>query len=177
MSIFYYEVVPELADHFAERDSIVPLPPLDSEYRRVLLVGTTGGGKTTIIRQLIGTDPQNERFPSTSPGKTTVADMELVFGDAPYRAVVTFRPRDEIRDYIEECMSAAALATIQGESQAEVLRRLLNHVSQRFRLSYILGHGPTSEGASEFDYEDEVDNGPEASDVDLSSTNELLMNR
>jgi hypothetical protein len=175
VAIFYYEVIPEPVDYFVERDSIIPLPPIDSEYRRVLLVGTTGGGKTTAARQLIGTDPQSERFPSTSPGKTTVADMELVFGEAPYRAVVTFMPRDEVRDYIEECMSTAALAAFQGESKAEVLRRLLNHVSQRFRLSYILGHGPVSENASDLDYEDDID-GPEASDVDLTLTNKLLTN-
>ena len=99
--------------------------------------------------------------------------MELVFGEAPYRAVVTFLPREEVRDYIEESMSTAALAAFQGESETEVLRRLLNHVSQRFRLSYILGHGPRSGSAIDTDYEDEIDE-PGGCDVDLSVTNEVL---
>ncbi len=33
----------------------------------------------------------------------TVADMEIVLDDGPYRAVVTFLPRDQVLDYVEEC--------------------------------------------------------------------------
>ncbi len=40
----------------------------------MLLLGTTGAGKTTLVRQFLGTDPATERFPSTSTAKTTVAD-------------------------------------------------------------------------------------------------------
>src|SRR5262245_55114218 len=92
-----------------------------------LLVGTTGSGKTTLVRQLLGTDPETERFPSTSTGKTTIADTEFILDDGPYRAAVTFRGRDEVRDYLEECMTAAALAAYHGEGNTEVVRRLLNH--------------------------------------------------
>src|SRR5207302_10446954 len=67
VDIFYHDMVPETTDAFAIRDSVIPLPrSSDSGYRRVLLLGTTGGGKTTLVRQLIGTDPHSERFPSTS---------------------------------------------------------------------------------------------------------------
>jgi hypothetical protein len=43
------------------------LPGADSGYRRVLLLGTTGAGKTTVIRQFLGTDPLKDRFPSPLP--------------------------------------------------------------------------------------------------------------
>jgi len=87
----------------------IPLPrSSDSAYRQVLLLGTTGGGKTTLVRQLIGTDPHTERFPSTSTARTTVSDMEILLSPGLFRAAVTFLPRDEIRDYVEESMSAAA---------------------------------------------------------------------
>jgi len=176
VEIFYHDLAPEALDSFAIRDSIIPLPPPETDYRRVLLVGTTGSGKTTIARQLIGTDPRSERFPSTSTGKTTVADMELILNDGRYRAVVTFIPRDQVRDYVEESMSAAALAAYRGESDAEVSRRMLSHVSQRFRLSYILGSGPIAVDEDELDYSDEQESDltSDESTIDLSSTNELL---
>src|SRR2546425_5381816 len=140
MDIFYHDMVPETADAFSIREAAIPLPrSSESGYRQVLLLGTTGGGKTTLVRQLIGTDPQSERFPSTSTARTTVADTKIFFSTGPFRAVVTFLPRDEVRDYLEESMAASALAAYQGDPDSEVLRRLLDHVDQRFRLSYVLG--------------------------------------
>src|SRR5436190_20093334 len=129
VDIFYHDRVPETTDAFAIRDSVIPLPrSSDSGYRRVLLLGTTGGGKTTLVRQLIGTDPHSERFPSTSTARTTVADTEIFFSTGPFRAVVTFFPRDDVRYYLEESMVAAELAAEDGELDLQVLRRLLDHV-------------------------------------------------
>ena len=142
VDIFYHDMVPEPVDASTIREVAIPLPrSTDSDYRQVLLLGTTGGGKTTLVRQLLGTDPVGERFPSTSTARTTIADMEILLTAGPFRAVVTFLPREEVRDYLEESMSAAALAAYQGNSEAEVLRRLLNHLDQRFRLVYVLGAG------------------------------------
>src|SRR5206468_3649165 len=54
VEIFYHDLPPEIVDFFAIRDSVIPLPSSEgSEYRRVLLLGTTGVGKTTLIRQLL----------------------------------------------------------------------------------------------------------------------------
>jgi hypothetical protein len=44
-------------------------------------LGTTGAGKTTVVRQLIGTDPNRERFPSTATAMTTIHDAEIEMRD------------------------------------------------------------------------------------------------
>lgn len=182
VSIFFDEMLPEPQDPAALRDEVIPLPSSDkSDYRRVLLLGTTGAGKTTLVRQLIGSDPEKDRFPSTSTAKTTVADTELVLSSGSYRAVVTFLSEDEVRDYLEECLSRAVLAAYRGAADAEVFRYLLNHVNQRVRFSYVLGTGPGAEthDIDEEDLEEEAPDlenfAPEGFDeIDLEATSQLL---
>ena len=173
VDIFYADLVPEPVNSFDVRGSVMPLPERNGSDVSVLLLGTTGSGKTTLVRQLLGTDPKTERFPSTSAGKTTTADTEFIIDDGPYRAAVTFRDRDEVRDYLEECMTAAALAAYRRKQKVtgEILRRLLNHVSQRFRLNYILGNGPSEPDDEDFEGEEEAGElvaGPTLIDLDVT---------
>jgi hypothetical protein len=175
-------MTPEETDYQRIRDDFIRL--LDSkndDYRRVLLLGTTGAGKTTLGRQLIGTDPEKERFPSTSTAKTTIHDTEIVVAPAPWKAIVTFASMEEVREYLTECVSAAALSAWNGARDSELLRRLLNHVNQRFRFSYVLGNGSQPRVVDFDDDNEEEDNdapdllGREAAkNVDMRATNQLL---
>ena len=146
-------------DSLSLRDELLPLPGAAEGYRHVLLVGTTGAGKTTVIRQLLNTDPNTERFPSTSPAKTTVADTELVLTREPrFRAVVTFADRDEVADHLRDNVWEAAKAVFEGRSHAVVYDKLLDHVSQRFRFSYLLGRpAPPTPAAEDLDDLDALD--------------------
>lgn len=185
VDIFYDKMIPETMDYRRIREAEIPLRGSEQgEYRRVLLLGTTGTGKTTLVRQLIGTDPAKERFPSTSTAKTTVHDTEIVIADSPWRAVVTFVSSDEVREYVNECISAAVLAAWRRAPDDEVLRRLLAHVNQRFRFNYVLGNGP-SVGGSDFDEEDDeyedAESKPDVLEdlestglVDIAATNNVL---
>ena len=191
VEIYFDKMVPEEFDFRGLRDKAIPLPPREPNgYRHVLLLGTTGAGKTTLLRQLIGTDPTEERFPSTSTSKTTIANTEIILDEGPWRAVVTFSSSDEVREYLNECISAAVRVVVRDAAKATdviVLRALLNHVNQRFRFSYVLGNGPKPEkSVADFDDEDEDENGVSPKDaeffsdeergaVDLSATDELLV--
>ncbi|RQS20723.1 hypothetical protein DIE06_09185 [Burkholderia sp. Bp8998] len=180
VEIFYHGMEPEQSDFSAIRESIIPLPTSnDSDYRRALLLGTTGAGKTTLLRQLMGTDPETERFPSTSTAKTTVHETEVVLAPGPFKAVVTFFPVDEVREHLNECISEAVLVAYRGDSDGEVLRKLLMHVNQRFRFNYVLGNGPQVDDVD--DDEDEEDDVLELTEdsaadgaIDLEATNALL---
>ena len=183
MDIFFDKMVPEETDFTALREAVIALPESEPDgYRRVLFLGTTGAGKTTLVRQLIGTDPVNERFPSTSTAKTTIHDTEIVLAEGDWRAVVTFASSDEVREYLNECILAAVLAAAKGAGDAEVLRHLLNHVNQRFRFNYVLGNGPTvALSNSDFDDEEEESEGEldllsekEQDTIDMASTSDML---
>ncbi len=183
VEIFFQDLVPQPTDFIKEREQVISIPKsADSDYRTALLIGTTGAGKTTLLRQIIGTHPKNERFPSTSTAKTTVADTEIVVADGEYKAVVTFMERDEVRDYLEECISKAVLTAYQEKSDNEILRSLLQHVDQRMRFNYVLGNEPIKDEDIDIDDDEDEDLYDEESEIlpdapenlDLEKTNNLL---
>jgi hypothetical protein len=140
VSAFYDNITPEKRDPWAIRNEILPLPGKDEGYVKALMVGTTGAGKTTVVRQLIGTDPDKERFPSTSSAKTTTSNIELIFTPHNiYKAVVSFLGKSYVRQHIEECVLSAAMAHLETSEKQEVENKFLVHSEQRFRLSYLLG--------------------------------------
>ncbi len=186
VDIFFHDIVPQPTDFMGVREQVIHIPSSDdSDYRSALLLGTTGAGKTTVLRQVIGTHPVKERFPSTSTAKTTVADTEIIVAEGDYQAVITFMERDEVRDYLEECISKAVLIAYQEKPDSDVLRSLLQHVDQRMRFNYVLGNGPISEDdlddEDEDDLDEELDSSepeltPEAPEsLDLDRTNDLLI--
>ncbi len=176
VDIFFDKMAPEEIDSALIREQSIRLPDsAHDDYRRVLLLGTTGAGKTTVVRQVLGTNPATERFPSTSVSRTTVSDTEIVICEGSFRAAVTFFSRDEVRERLDECISAAALAAHRGADDAEIVRRLLSNADQRFRFNYVLGNG----GAPILpdDEEDEVPLDLEPEDlgqIDFSATGQVL---
>ena len=185
MSMSQDSSVTDIYDPRHERDLAIPLPsPTNSTYQRVLLLGMTGTGKTTLLRQILGTDPFRERFPSTSTAKTTIADTEIILGGDDYRAVVTFAPIEEVREAIDDCIVAAVKAAYDNKPASEIQRRLLNHVEQRYRFSYVLGN-PTTANSDDDEIDDDEEDvesssnmfdlvDPESSAVDLEKTHKLL---
>jgi len=160
VAAFYDSMLPSNYEPWGIRDAVISLPGgQDSSdgYARVFFVGTTGAGKTTIVRQLLGTDPERERFPSISAAKTTICDIEMVLDEGPLRAVVTFIPRDRVRMYIAECVLAAVITKLEGAPERDVTRRFLEHSEMRFRLSYILGNPTLLEKQDLEEFEDEDD--------------------
>lgn len=138
VEIFYGEIEPRSGSARQLRDQLLPLPAQADGYARVLFMGVPGAGKTTLVRQLIGTHPETERFPSTSVNRTTTFPAEIALRDGSYRAVVTFMPEHETRFEIEESLSAAVIEAVDGNVK-QVARAFLEKSDMRFRLKYLLG--------------------------------------
>lgn len=154
IEIFYGEIEPRASEARPLRDKLLPLPARTDGYAKVVLMGVPGAGKTTLVRQLMGTHPENERFPSTSVNRTTTFPTEVVLHAGDYCAAVTFMSEHETRFEIEECVSAAVVEAVEGD-EAQVTRALLEKSDMRFRLKYLLGD--LAQGDYDVDPYDEVD--------------------
>lgn len=137
---FYRDLEPASSSRAADRNRHIPLPRTEDGYSSVLLIGTTASGKSTLVRQFLGTHPDSERFPSTAPGRTTVSDQEFILRpEGDFEAVVSFLPQDLVVAKVEDALAEAALVHLQGRSPHEVARLMLSPREGRFRLSYALG--------------------------------------
>ncbi|MGX5678391.1 hypothetical protein [Bacillus toyonensis] len=145
VEIFYDQMEEDiLTDSWELRDSKIKLPNNTDGYSRVMLLGTTGAGKTTVIRQLIGTDPDEISFPAISASRTTTCNTEYVFSEGNWKSVVTFISQAQTIKLIEESVWEAFRRAIIGEDEKNVTKSLLSHPEQRFRLSYFLGQYRTT---------------------------------
>jgi hypothetical protein len=159
-----------LIDPWEKRD-VLPLP--GEGYSVVQIVGSFGVGKTTLVRQLIGTDHGKGSFPAKGKGRTTICDTEIICAPGDYAAVVSFASRDRILGYIEECVESAVRAAAEGLKDDAITRRFLEHSEQRFRISYILGKPLVQQVANtengELDYDEEDDESDDAHDSTTTS--------
>ena len=139
VNAFYDEVEYVVQDYKHKREEVLPLKTPDDDYSRVLLLGPTAAGKTTLLRQLMGTDPITERFPATSSAKTTVFDTEIILSEGTFKAVITFYTESETRELVKESIKSSMKKYFTTNNERDALRIFLEDEEQRFRLSYVLG--------------------------------------
>jgi predicted GTPase len=131
------------------REATIPLPPKlqtedtdswGSAVRRVLLMGTFGSGKSSLMRHLLATAGESPGFPAVSAGRTTIAPTEVICSpERSYAGVVTFAPEPEIREVVRENVSAASRQALRGSSDKKIADALLIHTDLRVRLTYLFG--------------------------------------
>lgn len=170
VNAFYDGIESRSGDTQKLKEAYIPLPSKQDGYAKVLLVGTTGAGKTSLLRHLIASDPKEDRFPSTSTAKTTIADLEIVTAKSPYKGIVTFFSEWSVRTSIRECIADSCLAVYEGAEESKIATRLLNHQDQKFRLSYLLGSWNPNRKESEVvkvedDWGDEIDESKPSEEV------------
>jgi adenylate kinase family enzyme len=122
------------------------------EFPKLYLLGTTGAGKTTIVRQILGTTSNN--FPTVAQSRTTVAPTEYVLSKKlPFEAKFIFKSQADIENSIEEILEATILKIFEqrdsDELHLETLNLLEETPDERFRLKYIIEEKNLREIATE----------------------------
>lgn len=140
VEIFYGDLDPSASSDRALRERLLPLPAMGPGHAvRTLILGNSGVGKTTLLRRLIDSDPERDRFPATSTNRTTTCEIEIVTGRQDYSAAVTFLSRHQVQQEVIESLSNAVLRAIESGSDETVMKDLLDDADQRFRLKYVVG--------------------------------------
>lgn len=137
---FYEDIETPPSNSWEIRNEALPLPTAEDGYTQVMMVGPTGAGKTSLLRHLIGSHPERDRFPSTSASRTTISDIEVITSaELPYRSVVTFFSKWQVHTNVHECVADACAALWHALPDEKLAERLLTHRDLRFRLGYIIG--------------------------------------
>ena len=157
---FYDGIETAAHDSWEIRNAALPLPGAEDGYSQVMMVGTTGAGKTSLLRHLIGSHPERDRFPSTSASRTTISDIEVITSEEPtYRAVVTFFNEWMVHTNVHECVAGACAALWDDLPNDRLADRLLTHRDLRFRLGYVIGSWRENRASVEsdngWDYDEE----------------------
>jgi len=148
VEIFYRQMEEDVTDDPWElRNKFITIPTKYEGYSKLIFLGTTGAGKTTEIRQMIGTDPDEISFPAISSSRTTTCNAEYIFKLGKWESIVTFNSQSQTIKLIEECVWEAFKKAAIGEDDKTIARALLSHPEQRFRLSYFLGQYRESDRA------------------------------
>jgi len=165
VACFYEGIEAKIVDPWIKREEVIELPK--DGFSIVQLTGPVGAGKTTLVRQLIGTDPGRERFPATSNARTTIFDTEIICAPGDFHAVVSFLSPSQVRSYTEECVQSAVMAATEGLGRDSIARKFLTHSEEKFRLSYILGPNPIADEEEE-DFDDAPETDERTGEIDNS---------
>ena len=111
-----------------------------TSYPKIYLLGSTGAGKTSIVRTIL--DTENEKFPTTSTTRTTIAPTEYVISSQrDFKSTFIFKEKENIENSITELLTTAifkALSLRENEDNFNIIPYLEETPDERFRLKYIV---------------------------------------
>ena len=116
------------------QDTLGQLP----NYPKIYLLGSTGAGKTSIVRAIL--DTASDAFPSTLQTRTTVAPTEYVISsNKPFKSTFIFKEKDDVENsLIEIIVTAIEKALSLNDDESSVISYLEETADERFRLKYLL---------------------------------------
>jgi len=119
------------------REYLLPLPGKgkgdaepEDKFPRVSVIGNTSSGKTTLIRQLLGINPdmRQEGLLGITDSRSTVSNYEIIVDSNAeyYKAVISFYSEEKIDRVIDEILENKVLSGIKFEIDENILREILN---------------------------------------------------
>ena len=122
-----------------------------SGIKKIYLLGTTGAGKTSLVKHIINTSEYD--FPSTTQSRTTVSPTEYVIKkDLPFKTTIILKDKDDICDSIILIIQDAIQKALENfkldkNNLEDIISKLEESSDERFRLKYMIQHDILKEQA------------------------------
>jgi len=131
--------------NYREREIPLREDVCGNKFHKILFVGATGVGKTSLVRQVLGT----EKFPSTSSSRTTICNFEALLDNSSYyKATITYFSYEYVLGCVSDCLfDACDYFIFNNGNYSRVWNKFTEHRDQKFHLKYILGN-PNSSSVS-----------------------------
>ncbi|MDQ7047151.1 MAG: AAA family ATPase [Sulfurovum sp.] len=113
-----------------------------SKIKKIYLLGSTGAGKTSLVRNII--DTVDSAFPTTTQTRTTVAPTEYIIKKGlPLKTIIILKKKEDIVDSIEMLIKDAikkALdnSKINKDNLDDIVLKLEESSDEKFRLKYMV---------------------------------------
>ena len=106
----------------------------NAKLKKIYFLGSTGAGKTSIIKNILGTNEYS--FPNISQSRTTVVPTEYVISKkfSDYKSIIIFKTKQEIKNSIEDIVREAILE----EDIEDIKDKLRERGDERFKLYYLV---------------------------------------
>lgn len=128
---------------FSDIQNILKCENIDlSGIKKIYLLGTTGAGKTSLVKHIINTSEYD--FPSTTQSRTTVSPTEYVIKkDLPFKTTIILKDKDDICDSITLIIQDAIQKALENfkldkNNLEDIISKLEESSDERFRLKYMI---------------------------------------
>ena len=126
-----------------------------SEIKKIYLLGTTGAGKTSLVRNILGTNKYS--FPTSTQTKTTIAPTEyIVKKNLPFKTTILLKEKNEVYDSIELLVDEAIKkawdnSKVNKNNLDDIKYKLEESADGRFRLKQMVREDTLKEKAGDIE--------------------------
>ncbi|MGP2657498.1 AAA family ATPase [Malaciobacter sp. WC5094] len=127
-----------------------------SEIKKIYLLGSTGAGKTSLVRNILDTNRYS--FPTTTQTKTTVAPTEYVIKKGlDFKTTIIIKEKSEVYDSIETLVDEAIKKALDNSKLnktdlEDVKFKLEESADGRFRLKYMVSEETLKKKAEDIEF-------------------------
>ena len=106
--------------------------------KKIYFLGSTGAGKTSIIKNILGTSKNS--FPNVSQTRTTVVPTEYIISTKfkDFRTIILFKTKQEIKNSIDDIVRESIIEASVSKDLENIKDKLRERSDEKFKLFYLV---------------------------------------
>ena len=106
--------------------------------KKIYFLGSTGAGKTSIIKNILGT--AKDSFPNVSQTRTTVVPTEYIISKKfiQFKTIILFKTKQDIKNSIDDIVREAIIEASLNNDLENIKDKLRERSDEKFKLFYLV---------------------------------------